>query len=379
MKKLSNYYWSIVLISFILIPSFLASLTALGNISTDVADGISHKRVKRWLNGAPAIVNILTINPKKSKSFVRPSNGSYFINSVKRVKEIVHIENAVAGINASYFKPDNGAPIGLSIIDNKILTGPLFKRVSLGISENNEYIMGKVDIKGEISIGDAIKLPLFNVNQPVFSKYRFNIFTDKWGKRTPKTSVYYSQVVIKDNKVSYIKNSRVLIPKDGYVIVGPHNRLPKNIKVGDQVSYSAQLVPDNWNSIKYAISGGPYLVKEGQRFIDKQNFSRRFLWSKAPRTAIGYTKGGILILVTVDGRHPGFSEGATLPELSTIMRELGAYNAMNLDGGGSTQMVINGKLVNYPAVKGGSKVTNALVIGGANAHHNVINPSSDDI
>ena len=51
-----------------------------------------------------------------------------------------------------------------------------------------------------------------------------------------------------------------------------------------------------------------------------------------------------------------------MPELARIMRELGAYNAMNLDGGSSTQMVYNGKLVNLPTVEGGGKVTNALLV-----------------
>jgi len=324
-------------------------------------NGIVHKRVKRYFNKKPAIVNILIVDPKVSGATIKPSFGSYFLNSVNKVRDIVHFEDAVAGINASYFKPDIGIPLGTSIIDGNIITGPLYKRVSLGITKDKDFKMGRIDINGEIKIGDKLNLSLFNINQPVFSKYRFTVFTDKWGMRTPKTSQYYSHVVVVENRVAYIKNSSVEIPKGGYVIVGPHKYLAKKISFGDKVSYSAHLIPDKWNDVEYAIGGGPYLVKNGRIFIDKQAFSTNFLWSKDPRTAVGYTKSGKLILVTIDGRNKGVSEGATLYELAIVMWELGAYNAMNLDGGSSTQMVVNGKIVNNP-VKGGCKVTNALLV-----------------
>ena len=67
---------------------------------------IVHKRVKRWLHGKPAIVNILVMDPKKSGCIIKPSYGSYFIDNLKGVMDIVNRETAFAGINASYFKPD---------------------------------------------------------------------------------------------------------------------------------------------------------------------------------------------------------------------------------------------------------------------------------
>jgi exopolysaccharide biosynthesis protein len=324
--------------------------------------GIYHKTVKRWLNGKPAVVNILTVNPKESGALIKPANGSYYLGSINNVKNIVKIEEAIAGINASYFKPDCGAPLGTSIVNGQIITGPLYRRVTLGITKDKEFKMDKIDVDGKISIGDNIILDLFNVNQPVFSSRSFSVFTDKWGRKTPRTSAYYSHIVVQNDVVSYVKNSSVAIPKGGYVIVGPHSKLPKYIRVNDPVGYTAKIVPDSWNDVEYAIGGGPYLVREGKIFIDRQKFSRHFLWSKSPRTAVGFTKNNTLVQVTIDGRRKGFSEGATMSELAKIMYELGCYNAMNLDGGTSTQMVYNGKLVNYPAVRGGARVTNALMI-----------------
>lgn len=329
----------------------------------DIKKSIVHKRVKRWLHGKPSMINILIIDPKSSGAIVKPSFGSYFLNTMQRVKDIVLSESAIAGINASYFKPDNGSTLGISIIDNEIISGPLYRRVAFGITKEKEFKMGRVDISGDIEIKNKGKLSLFNLNLPVFSKHnRFTVFTDKFGQYTPKTSPYYSHVVIKDGKVSYVKNSRVHIPRNGFVIVGLHKYLPKYLAKGDEVNFNAKLTPEGWNDIEYAVGGGPYLVKKGKIFIDRQGFSKSFLWSKAPRSAIGYTKSGKLIFVTIDGRQEKYSEGATLGELAKIMWELGVYNAMNLDGGTSTQMVYNGKIVNSPIVKGGSRVNNALVI-----------------
>ena len=80
-----------------------------------------------------------------------------------------------------------------------------------------------------------------------------------------------------------------------------------------------------------------------------------------PRTAIGYTKDNDLILVAADGRE-GSSIGLTLVELANLMKELGCTNAINLDGGGSTVMYVNGQIVNRPQQNGGIALSNALVI-----------------
>ncbi len=337
--------------------------------SKNIIKGISHKKVTRRLNGKPAVVNIITVNPHLSKTVIKPTYGEYFLNEVKSVMDFASKENAIAAVNASFFKPDIGAPLGMSIIDGEVLTGPIYNRVVFGIKENNEFLMDKLNVAGEISIGDELKLDLFNYNQPVFSRYSYTIFTDRWGEKTPPTSEDFCHIMVRNDKVELIKQSSIDIPKDGYVILGPRRIIKNRINKGDKVSYSMKITPGYWSDVKYAVGGGPYLVKNGKIFVDRQRFTDKFLWKKEPRTAIGYSRAGTLIIVTVDGRRKGVSEGATMPELAQIMWELGAYNAMNLDGGSSTQMVYKGELVNMPTVKGGGKVTNALLILPASIYH----------
>lgn len=322
---------------------------------------VNHVRIKKWLGGKPAIINIITVNPNKNLS-IKPTYGDYYLNTVKSVKDFVSEENAIVGVNASFFKPDIGAPLGVSVIDGEILTGPIYNRVVFGITENNKFLMDKLDITGKIKIGKNLDLKMINYNQPIFSKNGYTVFTDRWGEKTPPLSEEYCHVIVINNKIELIKQSSVPIPEGGYVLVGPRSLIRGKVDRGYKVSYELKLDPCDWDNIKYAVGGGPYLVKKGKVFVDRQKFTNKFLWKKEPRTAIGYTKSGTLILVTVDGRKDKISEGATMPELARIMSELGAYNAMNLDGGSSTQMVYNGNLVNLPTVKGGGKVTNALLI-----------------
>ncbi|MDH5803800.1 MAG: phosphodiester glycosidase family protein [Gemmatimonadota bacterium] len=102
--------------------------------------------------------------------------------------------------------------------------------------------------------------------------------------------------------------------------------------------------------VRDALSAGPVLIMGGATRItsDEEIFFLSSIPDVHPRTAAGVTEDGELILVVVDGRQPE-SRGVDLEELADIMLGLGAVEAMNLDGGGSSMLIVNGELVNLPA------------------------------
>ncbi|MFE1441272.1 phosphodiester glycosidase family protein [Streptomyces sp. NPDC058739] len=126
------------------------------------------------------------------------------------------------------------------------------------------------------------------------------------------------------------------------------------------------------------INGGPLLLRNGQVVLDPvrdgwspediQGADRAALYNgwylqRAPRTAAGVTANGRIVLLTVDGRRPGHSVGMTIAETAEVMRGLGAVNALNLDGGGSTAMVVNGELQGLPSDRTGERPDgDALVV-----------------
>lgn len=95
-----------------------------------------------------------------------------------------------------------------------------------------------------------------------------------------------------------------------------------------------------------AMGGGPVLVQKGKIKISNEEelkFYGKAINDKHPRTAMGYTKNGKLIILVVEGRHEKIAEGATLTQLAQIFKDLGCVEALNLDGGGSSCMLVNGR------------------------------------
>jgi hypothetical protein len=115
-----------------------------------------------------------------------------------------------------------------------------------------------------------------------------------------------------------------------------------------------------WPDVYDSVGGGPLLVADGQIAVSADcatSFCRA-----NPRTGIGVTANGRILLVVVDGRKPKWSVGPTIFGFARIMQAQGAVWALNLDGGGSTTMVVNGEVVNRPSDGFERSVSNAVVI-----------------
>ncbi|HEY6707324.1 MAG TPA: phosphodiester glycosidase family protein [Actinomycetota bacterium] len=107
----------------------------------------------------------------------------------------------------------------------------------------------------------------------------------------------------------------------------------------------------------------PHPVRNGQVLSGNVDGSTPF-HRRNPRTAVGATADGRLLIVTVDGRQPGHSVGMSLRELAELFVRLGARSAINLDGGGSTTMVLDGTIVNRFSDAQERRVPTALLVLG---------------
>jgi len=104
-----------------------------------------------------------------------------------------------------------------------------------------------------------------------------------------------------------------------------------------------------------AVGGGPVLLQNGEIRIsnnEEMMFAGKAVNDKHPRTAMGYTKDGKLIILVIQGRYPAIAEGATLTEEAQLLENLNCWEALNLDGGGSSCMLVNGKTTITPSEKG---------------------------
>lgn len=324
-----------------------------------VDKGIKHIKMVKYYSGQPVKINVVEMNHKVATDYeVKPATAStWTLNHKTTLRTIAGRTNSVVAINGGFFKPQTGVPLGTLMIDGKIYTGPIYNRVALGIFEDG-YDVGRVSIEGKIT-GNGHTIKIDNINQPrILSSYVL-AYTRDWGKYAPASPRYGVQLQIEGNKILAASANPLSIPENGYVLVGPKEVLGQLF--GAQYVEAEIGINPKWENVKHIISGGPYLVKNGDVYVDTYEEKLTAITGRNPRTAIGYTKENDLILVTVDGRE-GSSVGMTLYELAGFMKSLGCVNAINLDGGGSTVMYVDGMIVNKPPQLGGIALSNALVI-----------------
>lgn len=329
-----------------------------GYVINNVDTGIKHIKMVKYYNGKPVKINVVEMNNNVATNYeVKPAIASVTLPNKRTVRNIAQRTNSIVAINGGFFKPQTGVPLGTLMIDKKIYTGPIYDRVALGIF-NEGYDVGRVQLDGKI-IGNNQEIKIDNINQPRMLSSYILAYTRDWGKYAPASPQYGVQLQIVGNKITAASANPLSIPENGYVLVGPKSKLGK-LFGAEYVDIQIKTNP-KWENVKHIISGGPYLVKDNQIFIDMTAQKLQSIGGRNPRTAIGYTKDNDLILVAVDGRE-GSSVGLTLVELANLMKSFGCTNAINLDGGGSTVMYIKGQIVNHPHQPGGIALSNALVI-----------------
>jgi len=259
---------------------------------------------------------------------------------------------AIAGVNGSFFlaseQPGNQNLIGPMIQSQDLKTADAsFNSTSdsmatFAIDKDKKTIFSywKTDISLYAPNGEKIKVTRYN--EPFWNYEDFTVIDRKWRTMSVGTqNGYYHDIiemVVEDGLVKEIRQSMpsTEIPVNGYVVItrkANGNRILDNFKVGDPVIFDITTTPD-WKELQMAVTGGAMLVVNG---VIPETFSHT-VNGRHPRTAVGSSKDGkTLFMVAVDGRQ-SHSIGMTMEELAHFMREIGAYNALAMDGGGSTTL-----------------------------------------
>ena len=279
------------------------------------------------------------------------------LKSRRTITAIAKNNDALVALNGTYFKPQTGVPLGTLMIDEKLYTGPIYDRVAMGIFDDG-FDVARVQLDATVK-GSGKIIKIDNINQPRMLSTHVLIYTPQWGTYSPAAPKYGVGLQVIDDKITKASANAVEIPKNGYVISGPKSILYQLLEKKD-VKLSISTTPE-WKGVKHIISGGPYLVKDGEVYVDMTAQKLGSIGGRNPRSAIGYTADHNLILVAVDGRE-GSSIGMTLMELASLMKSAGCVGAINLDGGGSTVMYVNGQIVNKPQMRGGIPLSNAIIL-----------------
>ncbi|WP_323793706.1 phosphodiester glycosidase family protein [Nocardioides sp.] len=265
---------------------------------------------------------------------------------------ILRRDQAIAGVNGDFFDiGDTGAPLGIGRDRQR---GLLHGRYT-GWNSAFSFDAGGVPQIGPLQVITSIKerpgLKIANVNSPSVAIGGIGLYTPAWG-RTSGNRVVDGQTT--KVRMVHVRNGKVVHNKTrlpsgtvikGRMLIGRGDGAfaLRALKVGTKVTFLPRLV----GASKMAITGNQFLIDEGiVKVVDDRELH--------PRTAIGIDRDmHRILLLVIDGRQR-FSRGYTMVELAEMMMELGADEALNLDGGGSSTMIArrpngNVKVINSPS------------------------------
>lgn len=286
---------------------------------------------------------------------------------------------SIAGVNGDFYiiqrGPYQGDPIGLCVADGELVSTPI-KRSAAAILENGEPVIDRFRLKATIRRPDGENVRIDGVNQQcpqnglallttTFSdstrpaEDTVALFAGPLDRPLAPKGKYKLQV----KEIRSAGTALAIPPKTVAILGNGAGRVfLEGLKPGDRITCTIDITPGSGN-IRQAIGGGPRLLREGAVSIEAEaeGIGASFVTDRHPRTAFGFNKDRIF-LVTVDGRQPGYSAGMSLTELADFMLRLGAREAVNLDGGGSTTMWVSGSVRNRPSDGRVRPIANAIMI-----------------
>ncbi|MFG6114165.1 phosphodiester glycosidase family protein [Halobacillus sp. MO56] len=352
----------------------------------------------------PWAVNILEVDPDVFDGTVTSALAQGEVQGKEKVTEISERTDALAAINGGYFVVGtrDGTPgdlAGVSVFDGELVSESVSDRTNLVFSESGADI-AEVETELMVESSDGASIPLDGINRKpglirscggtggdvpteaprhdvtCTDDSELILFKPVFGDETP-AGEGLEVVLDSDGEVWEVRNQGGHIPVDGAVLAatGSHAEwLREHAQPGAKLDVEESLLVDGEESTDAAINsivnGGPRLIENGELTIPaadegfywSSNFLYNFAIKRHPRTLAGIKENGNLLFVTVDGRADN-SIGVNFLESAELMQSLGAFEAMNLDGGGSTTMAIGNELVNQPSDASGERpVGNAIVI-----------------
>ena len=348
--------------------------------SVDIAPGVRH--TFRWEVAGPWAINTVEVDLTRCGVALR---------TVKALDQLVGRETTTqlsarlanrlnrpvyAAVNGDYFSfTPAGYPSGTQVSEGEPLRGYTSRPV-FGVTTAASTFFGADQLTGTLRSRRGVTADMRRVNEQP-DTLRIALYNRFVGPTTldAEAAVEVVARIIRrapgvGDTVRAVAQSvdtvpaGVAIPSDGIVLAGKGRGatyLRANIAVGDTISWVMRF-PGAPASVAEMIAGDPQLLRAG---ISLAPFAGTVAAERHPRTAIAVTSDRKVLLVTVDGRQPGYSSGMTLVELTALLARLGAMEGMNVDGGGSTTMVLNGRFVNRPSDATGERpVANALGVVG---------------
>jgi exopolysaccharide biosynthesis protein len=356
-----------------------------------VAPGVEYAQVTREFSGEMVKMNLLRLDLTKVRLDVVHANDMAI--GTETVSSMAKRHSAFAAINGGFFRDDGsvwtGDPAGVLQIDRKLLSESDRGRVALGIRNGRLRTttnisrgptpLGLTGFEGRDVRKQKVGWPVSGLNREP-KQDELVVFTGEFD-RTITTSFGAITVKANNSLVTELRDrgGEISLSPNELVVVanGKATDQLKKLSVGDQIHVGVTATPSQFRHPRSdqggnemllyyedVVGGVPQLIKNGRVEItwEQEKTNLKFVGTRHPRTAVAKLRDGKFLMVIVDGRSES-SGGISLFDLADYMLTLGATNAMNLDGGGSTTMYLDGKVVNDPSDPTGErKVSDAILV-----------------
>jgi Phosphodiester glycosidase len=360
--------------------------------SAQVASGVRWTVIAR--EGGPWRVNVLAIGGGELAGRVGGVLSNRRVLGLERPSTMARRTRAVAGINGGFFAVD-GDPVGTLALQGRVVSEPVDGRSALLVPADpvGTPSIAPLGFEASVSAGGGERLvdgvdrrrgsipacggrggdrPTERPNSALTctDASELVLYSRLYGGVRPGTGV---EALVRDGVVESVGRPATAAAPDGAWLLSGNGAAGRFL--------ADRLVPGEPAEVDLALTagakslelpaqalvtgGGPRLLTRGRTTVrarpegfaplEAPSFYGSFVASRQPRTLAGVKSDGTLLLVTVDGRGPGWSAGVTLAEAARVMRSLGARDALNLDGGGSTAMVVRGEVVNRPSDLSGER------------------------
>jgi hypothetical protein len=311
---------------------------------------VVYKHFSRVIHGNRQDFHVLEVDVSNPTVEIKPVLSHDSVFGFETLSSIAERSEAQAAVNGGFFY-EFGQPTGIVMIDGRLITtGTAWFPAFIINSGKAALSPVKTSIRLDCR-GGSIEVQGINKSGTAGETI---VYTREYGSTNRVETDNVTLVVEKDTVTQVVKKGfQVPIPRDGTVITAfaPIPGWISEVQEGDFLQIVNAFSP-RLDADAQAYECGSWIVRDGKVVVGTRDPWVGVMTNRDPRTALGIRQDGKVVLLTVDGRQPGHSAGLTGKELGEFLLEYGVRNAALLDGGASTEMIVDGKIVNKPSFKG---------------------------
>lgn len=334
-----------------------------------ISDGVTYKKVLQTHENGVQSINMIIADIQNSSAELKLlyNDSAGYVNRETLTTLTKQESGTVAAINGDFFSTTNPSyTTGPMMDDGKVMSSPHYdngKLASFMIDQNQkmiiDYLRSGVVIENKTTSGSTTG---YSINKHSTNYANPIVITNEYMKKTPGqsgiTNGEITEVIVRSNVVAEIRIGKAAtdVPRDGFAIVASGDRgkqLQSAFKLNDRVELKTNF-EGAYPNLETVIGGGTMILKDGMLAPITHTVA-----GKSQRTAIGITWDSKVVFMTVDGRTSPYI-GMDEKDVADFLRTQNVRDAMMLDGGGSTQMIVNGSTVNTLATE--RKIINGIAI-----------------